>query len=190
MKYLIPCNVVFGLSGVFLKTYVTGDVVKIALSDPNSSDVGILYAILATTAAIMCTVFGYLAQKIGKEPIVFVGCLSFLFVGFIFLVQPEIEKWGWYSLISVFISQGIGRALFEGTLRASFADFFPKDTEAAFANMVLQNGLGFAASYFLSERIPWVAYEALIIVFAILAFLGYRKAISLNRLHLTFSPLV
>jgi MFS family permease len=50
----------------------------------------------------------------------------------------------------VYSFQGIGRATFEGTLKAIFADYFPYEKEGAFANIILQNGLSSSLGYLLS----------------------------------------
>jgi hypothetical protein len=50
--------------------------------------------------------------------------------------------------------QGIGRATFEGTLKATFADFFSYEKEGAFANIILQNGLAGAVGYICKIRTP------------------------------------
>ena len=50
------------------------------------------------------------------------------------------------SLI-VYSLHGVGRATFEGTLKATFADYFPYEKEGAFANIILQNGLSGAIGY-------------------------------------------
>ena len=39
------------------------------------------------------------------------------------------------------------RATFEGTLKATFADYFSYEKEGAFANIILQNGLSGAIGY-------------------------------------------
>ena len=98
---------------------------------------------------------------------------------------------------------GIGRSTFEGTLKATFADFFPHEKEGAFANIILQNGLASSFGYFLTSRlhchhqdhgdmsssldffcvpyrdgsyhrIGWMGL--LVIAVAILAIMGYSKA--------------
>ena len=48
---------------------------------------------------------------------------------------------------------GFGRATFESTLRATFADFFSHDTDGAFANIVLQSGLSSSLAFFLFPHI-------------------------------------
>jgi MFS family permease len=52
------------------------------------------------------------------------------------------------TLIRLSSLQGIGRATFEGTLKATFADFFSYEKEGAFGNIILQNGLAGAIGYF------------------------------------------
>jgi hypothetical protein len=41
----------------------------------------------------------------------------------------------------------MGRSTFEGTLKATFADYFSYEKEGAFANIILQNGLSGAIGY-------------------------------------------
>jgi hypothetical protein len=55
-------------------------------------------------------------------------------------------------LLLLFTFHGIGRATFECTLRAIFAEYYPLfiDSPAAYANIVLQNGLAGTIGYFLS----------------------------------------
>jgi hypothetical protein len=53
----------------------------------------------------------------------------------------------------VYTLQGMGRATFESTLKATFADYFSYEKEGAFANIILQNGLSSAIGYILSFRL-------------------------------------
>jgi hypothetical protein len=97
-------------------------------------------------------------------------------------------------LSTVYLFQGIGRATFEGTLRATYADFFPDKIEGAFANIILQNGiftaLGFALSFFVtcSHEGPYcvqykegglhnvLVLELAVVLSAVVALLGYWNA--------------
>ena len=54
-------------------------------------------------------------------------------------------KWG---VIVLYILGGFGRAIFEGTNKAVFADFFPNDKEAAFANVIMQSGGAATLAFF------------------------------------------
>jgi MFS family permease len=153
MKYMIGLNAVFGFAGAFLNSFVSGEVVPVALGDTNSSYVGLLVAIHGGVAAISSLGFGQLSQTVGKGPILVIGALSFAGVAIPFLIQPDLEEWTWGLLIMVYAFQGIGRATFEGTLKAIFADYFPYEKEGAFANIILQNGLASAVAYVLSFRL-------------------------------------
>jgi MFS family permease len=147
MKYMIGLNAVFGFAAAFLNSYVNGQVVPVALSDPDSKYIGILSSWVSAVAAGMSLVFGKLAPKIGKGPILMLGAMCFFGVVFPFVLQPDATKYGWGLLIMVYSLHGIGRATFEGTLKATFADYFPYEKEGAFANIILQNGLSGAIGY-------------------------------------------
>lgn len=153
MKYMIGLNAVFGFSGAFLNSFVSGEVVPVALKDSSSSYVGLLVAIHGGMAALCSLVFARWSQRVGKGPVLVVGALAFAGVSVPFLIQPDLEKWTWGMLIMVYAFQGMGRATFEGTLKAIFADYFPYEKEGAFANIILQNGVSSAAAYVLSFRL-------------------------------------
>jgi MFS family permease len=153
MKYMIGLNAAFGFAGAFLNSFVSGEVVPVALKDTKSSYVGLLVAIHGGVAAVCSLAFGKLSQTVGKGPILVLGALSFAGVAIPFLIQPDLEEWTWGLLIMVYAFMGCGRATFEGTLKAIFADYFSYEKEGAFANIILQNGLSSAVAYVLSFRL-------------------------------------
>ena len=69
-----------------------------------------------------------------------------------FLIWPNAKDWGWSSLAMIYTLHGTGRATFEGTLKATFADYFAYEKEGAFANIILQNGLSGAIGYVCTFR--------------------------------------
>jgi MFS family permease len=147
MKYMIGLNAVFGFAAAFLNSYVNGQVVPIAL-DNGEKYIGVLSSWVSAVAAGMSLVFGRLGPTLGKGPILILGAVCFFGVVFPFVVQPDASQYGWGLLILVYSFHGIGRATFEGTLKATFADYFPYEKEGAFANIILQNGLSGAIGYF------------------------------------------
>jgi MFS family permease len=148
MKYMIGLNAVFGLSAAFVNSYVNGQVIqKSALDDPNGKYIGVFSSLVSFVAAGMSLVFGKVSPRTGKGPILVVGACCFLGVVVPFLVFPNVEEWGWRLLTLVYTLQGTGRATFEGTLKATFADYFSYEKEGAFANIILQNGLSGAIGY-------------------------------------------
>jgi MFS family permease len=147
MKYMIGLNAVFGFTAAFLNSYVNGQVVPVALNDPDSKYIGILSSWISAVAAGMSLVFGRLGSKTGKGPILILGAMCFFGVVFPFVVQPNASQYSWPVLVAIYSLHGTGRATFEGTLKATFADFFPQEREGAFANIILQNGLAGALGY-------------------------------------------
>ncbi|GKZ01492.1 hypothetical protein MPSEU_001099800 [Mayamaea pseudoterrestris] len=194
MKYMVGLNAVFGLSASFLNSYVNGQVVRIVLQDESAKYVGILTAGMASWAAMMSLVFGKASQALGKGPILVAGSISFAFVALPFLVYPKVENWSWVLLVFVYMMQGTGRATFEGTLKATFADFFSFEKEGAFANIILQTGLSTSIGYVMTFSltcaqesnycVPYqdgslhnvLSFELAIVVAAVAAIAGYWKA--------------
>jgi len=163
MKYMVGFNAIFGLASSFLNSYVNAEVVPVVFSGHNhdnddaggSRHIGVLTAWVSVVAAAMSLVFsnGRLSDKVGKGLILVVGTLCFLFVAVPFLFVPDVRGWNRTLLVAVYTSHGVGRATFEGTLKATFADYFPQEKEGAFANIILQNGLSSAIGYVLTFRL-------------------------------------
>jgi hypothetical protein len=195
MPYMIGLNAVFGFTSAFLNSYVNGQVVDVVLHDATSKNLGLLTAWVSVVAATMSLVFGRATARVGKGPILTVGAACFSLVALPFVLLPNIERqWSPIMLVAVYTVHGIGRATFEGTLKATFADFFPHEKEGAFANIIVQNGLASAIGFVLSFNLTCrhksaycVAYndgtlhnvltfEWMIVVTAIFAVWGYWKA--------------
>lgn len=151
MKYMFPVCAIFGLSSVFMNTFVNGEVLRISLNDNKSAYVGLLTSITSATAGIMSIVFGFLSKKTGNATILVIGSISFFMVVFLFMVIPDLENWNIPLLILVYIFQGVGRSTFEGALKAEFALMFT-EKEGAFGNIIFQNGLVTTVGFFLASH--------------------------------------
>lgn len=195
MKYMMPLCGAFSLSSVFIGTFVNAEVIRLALGDTDSAYVGFLTSITSAVGGTMSIVFGLAARKVGNGSILAIGCLSFFTIVSCFLLRPDLSRWNLASLIFIYCCQGIGRATFEGTLKAEFANVF-EDKEAAFGNVIFQSGfvttLGFAiaadANIGCTEESNYcikyedgklhntLVLELLIAVSSILAVAGYHRA--------------
>ena len=148
LKYMMGFNAAFGLAGAFLNSFVSGEAVPLVFDD--ASYVGLLVALHGFSAALASAVF---AKCHRKGAVLVAGSLSFLGVALPFLVWPNVaQQWTWRQLALVYILEGVGRATFEGNLKAIFAEWFHHDREAAFANITLQNGLASAVAYILTTQ--------------------------------------
>ena len=149
MKYMLGFNAAFALAGAFLNSFVSGEVVEAVTGD--SSYVGLLVAIHGVVAALCSLAFGRLPERKGR--ILVAGSLAFAAVALPFVLRPSYARWSWPLLVFVYVMEGVGRATFEGTLKAIFADYFCYEKEGAFANIILQYGLTSSAAYFFSTRL-------------------------------------
>jgi len=199
MKYMVGLNAVFGFTAAFLGSYVNGEVLPMALNDENDTMIGVLTSWTALAAALMSLFFGRIARITGKGPILILGAICFLMVTLPFLVEPDAHSYNWWSLLFVYTMQGVGRATFEGTLKATFADFFAYEKEGAFGNIILQNGLAGAMGYFLTFSLlcnkpskycieysngslhDVLTFTLIIAITAMVAILGYIRAASIYR---------
>lgn len=171
-------NVTFGFTAAFMNGYVNANYTAQQL---GSFAVAMLAAFTALTAAVMARAFGPLAARVGKFPVVTLGAGCFLCIPLCAFVLGCCQDWGWW-LIVLYIFQGTGRAVFESTNKAVFADFFPGEASVgAFANVMLQSSLSFAISFFLGARLQGPALGAIVVVLACLTPLGYATAILSRR---------
>jgi MFS family permease len=114
------------------------------------SSVGLLAGIHGMVAAGASMVLGYFDRS--KIFILLVGSLAFACVALPFLFLPDLQMWNWALLLFVYSVEGIGRATFESTLKALFADYFSYEKEGAFANIILQYGIASTLGYFFVDR--------------------------------------
>merc|ERR1719321_1807258 len=82
------------------------------------------------------------------------GLCAFAALGALCFVLDDARLAQYVPLISCYLLQAVGRACFEGTNKALYADFFPSDADAAFSNIVLANGVASAVAYFLYPELP------------------------------------
>eukprot|EP00579_Thalassiosira_antarctica_P027833 CAMPEP_0202028392 /NCGR_PEP_ID=MMETSP0905-20130828/63426_1 /ASSEMBLY_ACC=CAM_ASM_000554 /TAXON_ID=420261 /ORGANISM="Thalassiosira antarctica, Strain CCMP982" /LENGTH=557 /DNA_ID=CAMNT_0048592097 /DNA_START=102 /DNA_END=1773 /DNA_ORIENTATION=+ len=155
-KYLSPVSILFGLSTAFSASVLNGEVIQQVLSDPNSTYVGLYTAITSMVAAVASLLFGRLQSShgsrlhCGKELVLTIGALSYFVIALRFIAFPNGSDWNRLTLIYIYTLLGVGRATYEGTLRAIFADFFPNEKEGAFANIILFSGSASTLGYILS----------------------------------------
>ena len=86
----------------------------------QSNYVGILTSLTSSVVVVSSHVFGYIHQRVGKGPVLALGCICFFAVA---------SLWSLLGLVDVYSLQVVGRDTFEGTLRAKFADFFSDERE-------------------------------------------------------------
>eukprot|EP00929_Paragymnodinium_shiwhaense_P020390 TRINITY_DN13610_c0_g2_i2.p1 TRINITY_DN13610_c0_g2~~TRINITY_DN13610_c0_g2_i2.p1 ORF type:complete len:295 (-),score=75.80 TRINITY_DN13610_c0_g2_i2:197-1081(-) len=168
---LSPTNLAFGFCAAFMNGYVNSHFTKAELSANYVASLGALTALFA---AIMSPIFGRLGGISGKGSVLAIGGLCFMMIPLSLVVTVGclgeddcVSGWGWW-LIVLYLLQGSGRAVYESTNKAVFADFFVGNrTEGAFANCMLQSSLSFAISFFLQASVmQGLTLEVIIVVLA------------------------
>jgi len=172
---LAPIQITFGVSASLLYNEVTFKVVKYKFGDNNVVIGSLLSALIAFIAAVLQVPFKHLAVKLGKPPLMITCIFAFVLLAALVLAFPippapsppappgllppsapppadshseGVTLGNLGLLLSCYVLQGIGRAGYEGTNKALYADFFPNDSTAAFSNIILANGLSSAVSFF------------------------------------------
>jgi len=183
-------NLTFGVSAAFMN-----GVVNSSYASPNSTlggnSIGTLLALTSLFAACFATLFGKIHMCVGKGPIILFGSVAFAALStsvLFFKPSQENDYWG-YWLMTLYLLQGLGRSVYEGTNKAIFADFFPgMQAVGAFANQMMQNSIAFFTCFILQAVLPEEgAYAAdqvlpiLMLVLAALSFPGYLMAVASKR---------
>jgi len=181
MALLAAINIEFGFIAAWLNTYVT-TVIKMS-PQLGADKVGYFVAIIPAVATAMSIPISSLSSRLGtKVPVMLMGSACFLLfvLPFNFSPNPVDDLGSWAVLVPFFMVYGVGRAVWEGPNKAVIADFFPESPEAAFANLILQNGSASALAFFLFPSLSVTVQQWLVVVFGVLAMLGYLAA---NKIH-------
>eukprot|EP00747_Dinoflagellata_sp_TGD_P024609 gnl/TRDRNA2_/TRDRNA2_130672_c1_seq1.p1 gnl/TRDRNA2_/TRDRNA2_130672_c1~~gnl/TRDRNA2_/TRDRNA2_130672_c1_seq1.p1 ORF type:complete len:463 (-),score=82.77 gnl/TRDRNA2_/TRDRNA2_130672_c1_seq1:81-1427(-) len=176
--WVLQCtNITFGFAAAWLGGYVGRDILTKALS---SGFIGFAGALLSGLAALLSKVFSKVAAKSGKGPIVLLGAISFLALGCLSRWGDHPEEWGWGALI-FYVLMGIGRAVYESTNKAIFADFFPGEkSPGAFANVFVFGTGASTVAFVLGAVNDDLAELYLLLIFAALTFPGFLLASVMN----------
>ena len=98
-------------------------------------------SVTSIVASVSSLLFGILQSSksqlfhCGKIPVMTFGALCYFFIALQFIAYPDGSDWSRTRLLLVYMLLGVGRAPFEGTLRAIYADFFSTEKEGAYGNM-------------------------------------------------------
>jgi len=173
---LSPTNITFGMSGAFVQGYFNANYGAVQL---GPASIGFNNAFLVVVAIAASRLYGSLRERFGTGLPITIGAAAFALIPTLVLATG-CSHWGLWLLV-IYGLQGAGRACYENTNKALFADTFPgADTEGAFANCVLQFSFASAVQYFLSAVLTGTALEIIVLVFALSTPLAYLANASLN----------
>jgi hypothetical protein len=151
--FLSATNFAFGLCSGYMNGVVNDDFASQSAVFGEAS-LGTLVAITSLIAAVSAAVFGMLSPLVGHGLLLSLGSIAFASIPCaVFLGCPNSgnQFWG-VGLLSLYVCQGIGRGVYEGTNRAVFAAFFQEAEAApAFANCMLQSGTASFVSFLLQS---------------------------------------
>jgi len=148
---LAPYNFTFSFASSFLNEYLNANIVA-------SSNVGWFGAGLVGSAIFASTFFGALIKRTGLTKVVPMLAGSFSFLGFIlfmFIFTNEQLYNNFEYLVPIYVLFGVGRGIWESTMKAVFADYFGDlpQPAAAFASIPFQNGFAGAAGFIIFGNI-------------------------------------
>jgi len=114
-------------------------------------------------------------------PIALIGSIAFLALGIFSKWVGNPAEWGWGALI-FYIFMAIGRAVYESTNKAIFADFFPGEkSPGAFANVFVFGTGASTVAFVLGASSSDMPELYLMLVFGVLTFPGFVLASFLSK---------
>lgn len=181
---LAPVQATFGVCATLLAFEISGIVCPLAFPEDRAVAAGLLSAMLSAIAAALQIPFKRIAARHGKGPIMHAGLLSFAGLGLMVFLLDSKQLAKLVPLISCYTLQAIGRACYEGTNKALYADLFPEHAEAAFSNIVLANGLASAISSFTFPYLSRQARSLAALASACFAMVCYCSVSAVHRRHM------
>ena len=183
---LAPFQMAFGLCSSLLGFEIAYKVVRVAFPDGTSivdsqTAASLLSALVALIAASLQLPLKALASRVGKAPIMLGALLAFGGFALLVLLLDEGALAAHVPLVACYVLQGLGRACYEGINKSLYADFFPRDSEAAFANIVIANGGAAAAAFFIFPEIPRATMAAATLTTVCIAVVCYIAAETAHR---------
>jgi len=166
-------NITFGFAAAWLAGYVGENILSKALS---SSFIGFGGALTSAIAAVLCQALGSVSQTTGKGPVLLLGAVCFALLGALSKCGDPTE-WGWGALV-FYVCMGVGRAVYESTNKAIFAEYFPGPDKSpgVFANVMVFS-TGAASAAFILEATGNTGVElCILLIFATLTFPGFLLA--------------
>lgn len=151
MQLLAPLNMAFGFVAALVNQWVNGDPAKAAV---GANNIGYLAAVTPAVATLLSGPYAYLSRN-GKGPAMIFGALNYTVMALVIMVMTtrQLGDLGW-GIVFIYVIGGSGRAVFESTNKAVFADAWPNDKEAAFANVIVLSGGASAVAFF---AIPYMS---------------------------------
>lgn len=157
--FLLPTNFAFGFGAAMMQYYANKSIVPINEIDPDKSNIGYAASIAVGSGALSSALFGKLTGVLGKHLPIVIGNLFFMAVATSFIVFSQDQLSNWSAVAPLYCMYGIGRGMWEGVNKALYADVFPKDTSAAFANVTFQSGFASSIAFFIFPSLHqyWMA---------------------------------
>jgi len=175
---LSPTNLTFGFAAAYMNSYVNHN---FAAKELGVTLVTSMAAVTSFVAALLSPVWGAVSLSVGKGFTMNGGAACFFCIPCCILVLGCCTGWGWW-IILLYLFQGSGRAVYESTNRAMFADFFPAaETEGAFANCMFQSSCSFALSFFLQTVLSGRSLAIVVMVLAVLIPVDYQLALVIQQ---------
>lgn len=180
MKLLAPFQLTFGFISAYNNLFVNGEILSKAIGTNN---VGYMAAVLPAVATFLSIPYSKLANIIGKKWLLIFASLNWIAIA-LSIAIPSKEyiiglKW---KLVYVYILLGSGRAVFEATNKAVFADLFKDNKEEAFANLGFLSGISGALGFFIFPYLT-KTYKMRWIMAGITIFSGVVAIIGILRVY-------
>ena len=199
MILLYPNNMAFGFSSAFVSYYANGTLVKSCVNTDDMNYIGYFAALVALIAGVSCPIFSLITRNVFRGNKMFVMILGIVAISVEMLVymlydlnREDLVRGekicNARDLVVLYLLHGIGRGVWESTNKAVVLDFFPNSVTAAFANILVANGLASTVGFFIYEAEPKLkddpfAMTTLTFSLCLISLIAFPLASYLNNHH-------
>jgi hypothetical protein len=174
VSLLAPFVFGFGITTAMFSYYLNDSVVT---DNIGQQYIGFLEGYSYFVATVMAFPYAYVARRFpgGQDMVMQFGSLAFLLSGFVVLFYSNRDLSTWKLIFVVRGFYGLGRGVFEGACRATYANLFKNDElAAAFSGQTLLAGFSGGICFFLYHVLDKEAIAGITVANGLLALLTYQ----------------
>jgi len=158
---MIPIIMYNGLEQGWIWGDFTAQFAKVSLGLDN---VGYIMAIFGVCDAIFSYGFGFISDKTGRLPIIYIGCIAQLVVSGLVIALPDLKEGGdnWGLLVAMAALWALGDASLNTQLNSMISESFGDNAEAGFANFKLWQSLMVCIAFVFPELFKYRARSGIL----------------------------
>lgn len=175
----------FGITTAMFAYYINGKIIDES-SELGLLSIGLLEAFSYLVAALSAFPYAYVTNSsvMGGHIVMQFGSFAFMLTGVFVVLLPAKELASLSTVLVIRALYGLGRGVFEGACRATYAELFAGEhLSTAFSSQTLLAGISGGICFFLFERFSGFSIGMIAVLNGALALVSYGTMISHKNFH-------